>query len=218
MVCRIFLVTTCRIFSCGIWDLVPWPEIEPNYPPPRPPHWECEVLATGPPGKSLDLSAVDVVFNGGGFGSFIRMSPLCSPDQNEHRVLFCHPAQEHGAAWSERHFLSTPRGEHLPRARHWAKGLTRIMSFKPFYRWGNWGQESVNGSHSFLETHPWSSCKVWPSSPGWHRSPCDTYSAGTMADIIQCPMLFSYFFRNLTVILWNTPVLLFPEEEADTQG
>ena len=31
-------------------------------------------------------------------------------------------------------------------------------------------------------------------------------------------MLFSYFFINLTVILWNTPVFLFPEEEANTQG
>ena len=109
------------------------------------------------------------------------------------------------------HFLPIPRGEHQPCARHWTKGLICIMSFKPFYRWGNWGQESVNGTYSFLETHPWSNCKVWPSSP------CDTYSTGTMADIIRCPVLFSYFFTSLTVILWNIPVLLFPEEEADTQ-
>ena len=40
-------VSTCGIFSCGVWDLVPWPEIQPG------PHalgvWS---LATGPPGKS----------------------------------------------------------------------------------------------------------------------------------------------------------------------
>ena len=22
-------IVACRIFSCGMWDLVPWPEIEP---------------------------------------------------------------------------------------------------------------------------------------------------------------------------------------------
>ena len=41
--------------SCSMWDLVPWPGIEP-----RPPalgvqslsYWECRALATGPPGKS----------------------------------------------------------------------------------------------------------------------------------------------------------------------
>ena len=31
--------------SCSMWDLVPWPGIEPL-------HWECGVLATGPPGRS----------------------------------------------------------------------------------------------------------------------------------------------------------------------
>ena len=38
----------CRILSCGIWDLVPWPRIKP-----RSPHLECRVLATRPLGKSL---------------------------------------------------------------------------------------------------------------------------------------------------------------------
>ena len=33
--------------SCGMWDLVPWPGIEP-----WPLHWEHGVLATRPPGKS----------------------------------------------------------------------------------------------------------------------------------------------------------------------
>ena len=33
--------------SCGMWDLVPWPGIEPG-----PLHWEHGVLTTGPPGKS----------------------------------------------------------------------------------------------------------------------------------------------------------------------
>ena len=35
------------IFSCCMWDLVPWPGIELV-----PLHWECRVLATGPPGES----------------------------------------------------------------------------------------------------------------------------------------------------------------------
>ena len=34
--------------SCSMWNLVHWPEIKP-----RSPHWECIVLATGSPGKSL---------------------------------------------------------------------------------------------------------------------------------------------------------------------
>ena len=35
----------CGIFNLhwGMWDLVPWPGIEPS-----PLHWECRVLATGP--------------------------------------------------------------------------------------------------------------------------------------------------------------------------
>ena len=35
--------------SCCLWDVVPWLEIEPG-----PLQWECRVLATEPPGKSLD--------------------------------------------------------------------------------------------------------------------------------------------------------------------
>ena len=38
--------TAWRIFSCRIWDLAPWAEIEPG-----PVHWEHGVLAIGPPGK-----------------------------------------------------------------------------------------------------------------------------------------------------------------------
>jgi len=48
-------VLACRIFShgmgnlsCIMWDLVPWPGWEP-----QPLLWECRILATGPPGKSL---------------------------------------------------------------------------------------------------------------------------------------------------------------------
>ena len=33
--------------SCSMWNLVPWPVLEP-----RTPAWELGVLATGPPGKS----------------------------------------------------------------------------------------------------------------------------------------------------------------------
>ena len=39
----------CGLFSGGMWDVVPWPGIEPT-----PLHWEHGVLAPGPPGKSLD--------------------------------------------------------------------------------------------------------------------------------------------------------------------
>ena len=36
------------IRSCSMWDLVPWLGIEPDSL-----HWEIRILATGPPGKSL---------------------------------------------------------------------------------------------------------------------------------------------------------------------
>ena len=49
------LAVACRIFSCdtwtlswGMWDLVPWPGIEPVLQ-----HWELRVLSTGPPGLPL---------------------------------------------------------------------------------------------------------------------------------------------------------------------
>ena len=37
--------------SCGMWDLVPCPGIKPG-----PLHWECGLLATGPPGKSWSIN------------------------------------------------------------------------------------------------------------------------------------------------------------------
>ena len=40
------LVTARGIFSCGMWNLVPWPGIKS-----RPLHWECKLLAPGPPGS-----------------------------------------------------------------------------------------------------------------------------------------------------------------------
>ena len=42
----IFIVA-CRVFSCGMWDLVPWPEMDLGSLA-----VEAWVLATGPPGKS----------------------------------------------------------------------------------------------------------------------------------------------------------------------
>ena len=41
------LVVACELLVHSMWNLVPWPGIEP-----RPLHWEHGVLATGPPGKS----------------------------------------------------------------------------------------------------------------------------------------------------------------------
>ena len=48
-VCRIFS-RSMGTLSCGMWDLVPWPGIEPGPLP-----WECRVLTTGPPGTSLAM-------------------------------------------------------------------------------------------------------------------------------------------------------------------
>ena len=42
------LLAAWRIFSCSMWDLDPWPGMNPE-----PLNWEHRVLATGPPGKSL---------------------------------------------------------------------------------------------------------------------------------------------------------------------
>ena len=44
------LFAVCRIFSCSIWDLISWPEIEPETL-----HLELGASATGPPRKSLNL-------------------------------------------------------------------------------------------------------------------------------------------------------------------
>ena len=49
------LVAACGIFSCGTWDLVPWPGIKPGHP-----HWEHGVLTAGPTGKSLFSFSLDI--------------------------------------------------------------------------------------------------------------------------------------------------------------
>ena len=62
---RVFVVA-CRFFSCGMctlscgtWHLVTRPGIKAG-----PLHWECGVLATGPPGKSLSgVPSVSVCFS-----------------------------------------------------------------------------------------------------------------------------------------------------------
>ena len=51
-VCLAVLGLSCgllNLFSCSIWDLVPLPGIEP-----RSLNWQHDVLATEPPGKSLN--------------------------------------------------------------------------------------------------------------------------------------------------------------------
>ena len=52
MACEIF---SCgiRTLSCSIWDLLPEPGSNLG-----PLHWECEVSATGPPGKSPKFFSV----------------------------------------------------------------------------------------------------------------------------------------------------------------
>ena len=47
----LFIYLALLGLSCSMWDLVSQPGIEPG-----PPVWECEVLVTGPPGKSLSFS------------------------------------------------------------------------------------------------------------------------------------------------------------------
>ena len=68
MYLRILLPMQTLIWD--MWDLVPQPGIEP-----RTLHWECGVLATGPPGKSLSLSLSWDTF----LSSFLEMCPMGSP-------------------------------------------------------------------------------------------------------------------------------------------
>ena len=42
----LIFVDTCSLLSWGMWDLIPWPGIQPG-----PLHWELRILASGPPGK-----------------------------------------------------------------------------------------------------------------------------------------------------------------------
>ena len=45
---QVLVVCGIQALSWGMWNLVPWPGIEPG-----PLHWKQGVLAMGPPGKSL---------------------------------------------------------------------------------------------------------------------------------------------------------------------
>ena len=53
--CGIFSYSM-RTLSCGMWNLVPWPGIEP-----RPPALGAWGLATGPPGKSPEVKLITPV-------------------------------------------------------------------------------------------------------------------------------------------------------------
>ena len=69
-----FFVVVCRIFSCGMWDLVPWPRIKP-----RPPALGAQILTTGQPGKSPeDVSLYGNILCSlrvpGGFGEELGLS------------------------------------------------------------------------------------------------------------------------------------------------
>ena len=46
----IYLFLAAPGLHCSMWDFIFRPEIEPG-----PLHWECRVLATGPPGKSPNI-------------------------------------------------------------------------------------------------------------------------------------------------------------------
>ena len=56
------LVVACRIFSCGMWGLVPWPRIEL-----QPPALGALSPVTGPPGKSLHNFFLTNLVNGWSF-------------------------------------------------------------------------------------------------------------------------------------------------------
>ena len=53
----LFVYLTAMGSSCGMWDLVPWPGIEP-----RPPALGVWCLTTGPSGRSLDLFLIKDLF------------------------------------------------------------------------------------------------------------------------------------------------------------
>ena len=69
----VFFYWLLWICSGGVWNPVCWPGIEPG-----PLHWECRVLVTGPPRKSLDCR-----FDG--VNSPSRCLPPCSPP-----LISCH--------------------------------------------------------------------------------------------------------------------------------
>ena len=64
-----FLVVACKVFSCSMWDPVPWTGNTP-----RPLHWEHRVPATEPPGKSLSLTYLRIIM----FSRFIHIVPYIS--------------------------------------------------------------------------------------------------------------------------------------------
>ena len=41
------IAVACKLLVAVMWDLVPWPRMKPHSV-----HWECRILATGPPRKS----------------------------------------------------------------------------------------------------------------------------------------------------------------------
>ena len=53
------LAAACGIFSCGVWNLVPWQGAAP-----RPPAWECGVLTAGQP-REIPLNAFKSQSHGG---------------------------------------------------------------------------------------------------------------------------------------------------------
>ena len=98
-------------------------------------------FANEPPGKSIDPSMCTWR---GAYFHWPLVKYCKSPNQalpsihcGSAGVTSCSqpqtPYQDGDRLWSGA-FLPTPRGEHLPGAKHWAQGLICIMSFKPFYR------------------------------------------------------------------------------------
>ena len=69
---RIFSCGT-KTLSCGLWYLVPWPEVEPRLPA-----LGHGVLATGPPGKSLEIYPLYEDTSHGGLGPTLLQYVLSS--------------------------------------------------------------------------------------------------------------------------------------------
>ena len=86
-----------QTLSCGKWDLVPQPEINPG-----PLHWEHGVLVTGPPGKPLRACLADRVLCSPASvapGEVLSMPPL-SPGPRVRAP--CTPGPHHTVSGTQR--------------------------------------------------------------------------------------------------------------------
>ena len=105
---KIFTYLGILGLSCSMWDLVPWPGIEP-----RPLRWEQGVLATGPRGKSPKFLIFKLRWNPRGMKSAILRVQACGMEYTRNGVQpLPLPRPKPGRA------VSTPRGDLGPLSSH----------------------------------------------------------------------------------------------------